>query len=230
MKNRGKCKTKESRVYRILKRKTLSGTLPARLRCGCYRARAVVSGAFGEPHNRIFDLVRVRDLAENEAFFFTGSLYVHIAEVENRRDDSLDGRSDILDARKGQLTYLADKQPFLFDVDNAFTGDDPDIEVIIDPGEEAEQPQEDEESAFDKNEKADALSSGDFRKEERQKKKAGDEQEQKEQDGQEVSKNIEPVAVNDVEDLFILSLPLKMISIESVCHMDISVRMREEGA
>jgi len=69
-----------------------------------------------------------------------------------------------------------------------------------------EQPYEDEESAFDKNEKAGVLGSGDFRKEEGQKEKAGDKQERKEQDNQEVGKDIEPVAMDDGKNLFIFML------------------------
>lgn len=192
--------------------------MPAWLRRSYYRARAVISGIFGEPHNRIFDLVRVGDLAKNEAFFFAGGLHVDVAEVENCRDNPLDSRGNILDAGKVELAYLTDEQPLLLGIDNTLIGDEPDVEIIIDPCEETEQPHEDEESAFDKNEKAGTFSSGDFWKKEWQKKKAGDKQERREEDDQEVDEDVEPMAMDDVENLFIFMLFLKMAIVEFLGH------------
>ena len=103
-------------------------------------------------------------------------------------------------------------------VDDALIGDEPDIEIIVDPYEETEQPHEDEESAFDKNKKAGVLGSGDFREEEGEKEEAGDQEEWKEQDDEEVDKDVEPMAVDDGKNFFILMLFPKMAIVEFLGH------------
>ena len=72
-------------------------------------AQAFASGILGKPHNRIFDPGGIGDLAKNEAFFLAGGLYMHVAEVEDCRNNALHGGGDILDAGKVEFAYLADE-------------------------------------------------------------------------------------------------------------------------
>lgn len=143
---------------------------------GCRLMQAISRRVFGKLYNHIFDMIRVGDLAENKAFFLAGGLYVHVAEVEYRRDNPFDGRGDILDARKIEFAYFTNEQAFLFDVDDTFIGNNPNIKIIIDPREEAEQPYEDEKSVFNKNKKARVFGSHHFWEKGRKKEEAYDEE------------------------------------------------------
>ena len=82
--------------------------LPTFNRFDCF-AQAFAGRIFGEPHNRIFDPRGIGDLAENEAFFFAGGLHMHVAEIEDCRNDPFDGWGNILDAGKVEFAYLADE-------------------------------------------------------------------------------------------------------------------------
>lgn len=121
-------------------------------------------------------MVGVGDLAENETLFFASGLYVNIAEVEHCGDESFDGGSDILDTSKVELAYLARKQAFLFDVDNAFIGNDPDIEVVIDPRKETKEPHKHEKGVFNKDKKARVLYANYFWEKDGEKEHTCDEQ------------------------------------------------------
>lgn len=167
-------------------------------------------------HNNIFDFVGIWDLAKNKALFFAGRLNAHVAEIENRRNNAFDGCGYILDARKIELAYLADEEAFLFNVDDTFVGDDPDVKIVVNPREKTEKPNEDEECVFSKGEEASILIADYLWEHGRQEKSARDEKERKKNDNDEMREDIEPVAMDDRENLLVFSLALKMKAVEFV--------------
>lgn len=175
-------------------------------------------GITGKLHDDVFDMIRVGDLAKDKAIFFTGGLHVHVTEIEYRWDNAFDGHGDILDAGKVELAYLPDEQSFLLDVDDAVIGDDPDIEVIVDPREEPEEPHENEERVFNEDKEPRALGSHYFWEKDGKHEGACDEEEREKKDDKKMGQDIEPVAMDDKEDFFVVTLPLKMTLIESVRH------------
>lgn len=132
-----------------------------------YLLQIVIEGALGKFHHGVFDEVGIRDLAENKMILFAGGLNGHVAKIKHGREDTFDGGGDVLDAGKIEFADVPYKQPFLFDVDDALIGDDPDIEVVIDPQEETENPDKDEEGVLNKEEEARIGGSQHFRKQER---------------------------------------------------------------
>ena len=103
----------------------------------------VITGSLaGEAHDLVFYSKGIADLAEDEMIFFRSSLDVDVPEVEHGWDESVDRGCDVLDAGKSQFTDMTVKETFLFNVNDAFVGNDPDIEIVVNPDEKSEEPQE----------------------------------------------------------------------------------------
>ena len=47
---------------------------------------------------------------------------------------------------------MADEESSLLDIHDAFVGNDPHVEIVVDPNEESEEPQEDKKRVFDEEE------------------------------------------------------------------------------
>lgn len=122
-------------------------------------------GRLSEPHDGIFEVERVAYLAKDKALGFRRSLHIEIAEVEHSRDDAFDRASDVLDASEAEFAYVAYEETFLLDVHDALVGDDPDIEIVIDPDEETMEPEEEEKGVLKEKEEAIAFSANHVRKE-----------------------------------------------------------------
>jgi hypothetical protein len=212
--NRKKPKPKKLQCTYFFEKRPASDTSPV----GLWRVRGPACGIAGKFHDDIFDMIRIGDLAEDKVVLFAGGLYAYVAEVEYRGNDAFDGYGDILDAGKVELTYFSDKQSFLLDVDDAVASDDPDIEIIIDPCEETEEPHKNEESVFNKDKEARTFRSHYFREKDGEKKRARDEKEREKEDDKEMSQDVEPVAMDDKENFFIVALSLEVTLIESVRH------------
>ena len=93
-------------------------------------------------HQGVLDAIRVGDLAEDETLFFRGGLDEDIAIIQHRRNDAGNFGGNVLDARQFQFAHLAVEKPLLFDIDHALIGNNPDIEIIIDPDEKKSYPDE----------------------------------------------------------------------------------------
>lgn len=93
-------------------------------------------------HNRILDGVRVGNLAENEALTFSGCLDENITIIEHGGNDAGDFCGDVLNAYQFQFADHPIKKAFLFDIHDSFIGNNPDVEIIIDPDEKKSYPDE----------------------------------------------------------------------------------------
>src|SRR3989338_1440341 len=200
----GKCRTSEGRF---------SGTQGIG-----HLAQIIAYGALRKFHYHILDAIRIRHPPEYEAAFFPGGLYLDIAVIEHGRDDAGDGRRDVLDAGEVQFAYVPYEQPALFDVDDALIGDDPDIEVIIDPGQKTEKPDEYEQGIFHEQEQARVRGIEYLWEQERKSEQARDEEERQHQHDEKVGEDIEPVAMDDMDNFFIRLLTLEMRAAECVRH------------
>lgn len=96
-------------------------------------ARFLRSVGAGELHHHILDRVGIGNLSEDEAFLFGRSLDIDITEIENSRYEPINDGSHVLDAGKPEFTDFPVEEAFLFDIDDAFIRDDPNVEVVIHP-------------------------------------------------------------------------------------------------
>lgn len=100
-------------------------------------------------HDGVFYVIRIRHLVKEKALLFAGALDVDVAVTENRREEPVYFACCILDSEEEYLAHAPHEKPPLFDIDDALIGDDPDVEVVVDPHEEAEKPEKNKEGAFD---------------------------------------------------------------------------------
>ena len=157
-------------------------------------------------------------MAERESVFFARSLHEDVSVVKYGREDSFDFGGDILDSGKIEFAHASDEKPFLFDVHDALIRDDPDIEIVVDPQEKAEEPNEDEECIFDEEKDLRIFGAEHFGEQERKDEKARDKQERKDKNDEEMGEYIEPVAVDDAQDLLVLVLASEMVTAGNVRH------------
>lgn len=141
-----------------------------------FSLQAIIRRALRKLHDDVFDLVRVGDLAEDEMFRLAGCLNVYVTEVEYGRNDPFDSGGRILDTGEIELAHLADKETLLFDVDDALIGDNPDVEIVIDPGEKTEEPYKNEKGVFGESKEPDIQPANYFWEQGRQEKDARDEE------------------------------------------------------
>lgn len=184
----------------------------------CHFMQILIKRALRQFHHDILDVIWIGYLAKGKAFFFAGGLYENISIVKYGRDESLNGRGDVLDARKVQFADVAHKEPFLLDVHDALVSDDPDIEIVVNPQQEAENPCKDKECVFDKKEEAGVLGAENFRKEKRKDNQATNQEKGKNKNEEKMNENAEPMPVDDVEHLFILVLAAEVITALDVGH------------
>lgn len=104
-------------------------------------------------HNQILNTIRIWHILKKKFFRFSGRLNFDVAIIEESRNDSFDIRGDILDLFQAEFAGLSGEKAFLFDIDDALIGHDPDIEIIIDPYDEKSDPDEDEKQIAHKSEK-----------------------------------------------------------------------------
>lgn len=114
----------------------------------------------------------------------------------------MDDAGNVLDPGKAHLARGSDKKTFLFDVDDALVGDDPDVEVVVDPDQKTEEPEKDEKSILDEKKKSEVARVLQLRKKVGQDHVASDKERRQDDDNQEMKKNIKPVPVDHVEDHF----------------------------
>lgn len=100
----------------------------------------------GELHHHVFDRVGIGNLSEDEASLFGRGLDIDIAEIENGRNEAVDDGSHVLDPGELKLADFTAEEALLLDIDDAFTGDNPDVEVVIYPDEERIEPEKEQES------------------------------------------------------------------------------------
>lgn len=123
---------------------------------------------------------------------------------------------------------MSREESSLFDIDDAFIGDDPDIEVVVDPGQEPIDPHKEQNGALDERKEGSILKSSCFRKQEREKRDTAEEKKRKEQAYTELDSDIEPVTMNHLENLLVLVLSLEVIATKGIVfwHREILERAK----
>lgn len=114
-----------------------------------------------------------------------------------------------MDAKEIELAHGSDEEPLLFDIDDSLIGDDPDIEVVVYPDEEGEDPEENEEHAFDKGEESSIESGECVRINEEKENEYRENGYETEYEGNKLHEYVEPVTVNHIENFFVTILTFK---------------------
>ncbi len=168
-------------------------------------------GVAGHIHDNVLDAVGVGHLVEEEAFTLPGALHVDVAVVQNGREESLHFARRVLDAEEENVAHMTDEETALFDIDDALIGNDPNVQVVVDPNEKSEEPEENEERALDKKEERAIDAAEHFGVEESERDENADNRHEPQDEGNKLHENIEPVSVDDEQNLFvgILSLEVK---------------------
>lgn len=159
-------------------------------------------------------MIGIGNLAKEEEIFFGSRLYFDIAKVEEGGDESSYLARYVLDARELELAYRSDEEAFLFDIDYPLIGDDPHIEVVVDPDEVGIEPEEDEEGVLEKSKKPRVFGSAEIGKERGEDGETHENGETEYGDEGEVRNDIEPVTVNDLENFFSFALSTEMVAAE----------------
>lgn len=144
--------------------------------------------------------------------FFRSSLDVDVPEVEHGWDESVDRGCDVLDAGKSQFADMTVKETFLFNVDDAFIGNDPDIEIVVNPDEKSEEPQEQKECVLNKVKKWYCSRIDHIGEQERKRWEATENKKRTQDDKDELNNDIKPVTMNNAEHLFVLVLSLEVMA------------------
>jgi len=166
---------------------------------------------FLEPHDHIFDAVRVGDLAEMKAVLFGGRLDIDIAISKKSRNNSLDFRGHILDARQFQFAHRPVEKAFLLNVDYPLVGDDPDVKIIIHPDGEKSYPGKHGQQIFAERQKAARLvHPGKLRHKKRHNQITADQKNKQKKDDQKLRQDVEPVPPQNQQHFFAVFLAVKM--------------------
>lgn len=175
-------------------------------------------GALGYFHNDIFDSIRIWNHVEEKALFFSGGLHEDFTIIENGRDDSFHGDSYVLDIREIKLAYMTIKHSFLLDIDDAFIRDDPDIEIVVNPREKTEEPNKNKERVFQESKEACLIRAQEVRKKKCEDEGTYNKEKSKQKKEEKVRKDIEPMTMDYLDNLFVFSLTSEMIAMKCVGH------------
>ena len=104
------------------------------------------------------------------------------------------------------------EESLLLDIDDALIGDDPDIEIVIDPDKEGIDPHEQHERIEDEIEEARMHDGEEIGEDGWHSDEAGQNNERGEDASSIVHRYVEPVPMDDAEHLLVLVLALKMIA------------------
>jgi len=99
----------------------------------------------------------------------------------------------------------------LLDVHDAFIRNDPDVEVIVDPDQEREEPKKDKEGVLDKVKECLVETPEGVGVEEGEKEEGAADGNDAEDERDELHENVEPVPMNDVKNFFVVVLPFKAV-------------------
>ena len=164
-------------------------------------------------HNGILDAVRVGDFVKQKSLLFAGWLNEDIAIVQNRGEKPFDFARRVLNTEEKYFAHMADEESSLLDIHDAFVGNDPHVEIVVDPNEESEEPQEDKKRVFDEEEEGAINAAQKLGISKSKRDEYADNGNKSEKEWQELDENIEPVSVNNEEDFFVVILPFKGVSL-----------------
>jgi len=164
-------------------------------------------------HDEVFDGIWVRNLAKYEVFFFAGRLDGDIAVVHDGWNEAVDFSRNVLYTSKVEFAYASHEQSFLLDIHDTFSRDDPNIEIVIDPNKEAEKPNENEERILYEEEEAQSIRVYGIREECRHGEYAADKKKRCKEYDDKMRGNIEPMTMDDADNVFIFMLSFESILI-----------------
>ncbi len=160
-------------------------------------------------HDSVFDAVGIGNFVKLEAFLLPGGLNEYVTVVEHGREEPFHFTCGILDAEEIEFTHGSDEESFLLDVYDAFGGDNPDVEVVVNPDKKREEPEKNEEHTFDESEESPVDSDKCIGIDKEKEDKDTENDEEPDYKGNKLYENIEPVTMNHVEDFFISILPFE---------------------
>jgi len=165
---------------------------------------------FLKRHYLVLDLVWIWYLPEKKTFSFGRGLNKNIAVIEKGRDYAHHLGCDVLDAAQFQLAHRAMKKPRLFDVNYAKIGDDPNVEIVVDPDQEKNRPDEHEKNIFQKRKKQTKGRIYKSGEKPGQIYRAGEQNNQHQENQEHLLQNIKPVPMNHQDNLFSIFLSVEM--------------------
>lgn len=157
----------------------------------------------GHIHDDIFDAVGIGNFVKQESFAFAGALHVDIAVIENGWEETFDFARGVLDAKEKDVAHVSNEKTALFDIDDAFIGDNPDVQIVVYPNQETEKPEENEEGVFDEEKKGAIDRAQEVGRENAEDDDGADDNNRSHHEGNKLYENIEPVTVNHEENFFI---------------------------
>jgi len=169
-------------------------------------------------HDQIFDGIGVGDILEEKFFCLSGSLHLDVAIIEKGRNDTFDIGGNILDLFQAQLAGLPSEQPLLFNIDDALAGNDPDIEIVVNPNYEKGDPDEDEKKVAQKGEKHLEGRVAKIVVKNSGQSIGTEKQHEHDEDDEKLAQDIEPMTMQHEQNLFVRALSIKMIFIERIFH------------
>lgn len=172
-------------------------------------------------HDHVLDMVGVRYLTEEKIIFLGSGLDFDIAKVENSRDHTAHFGSHVLDTGKLEFTHRPDKKPLLFDIDNALIGNDPHIEIVINPNEKGVHPEKKKKGILEKKDKRLIGKDPAANRKSGEGKEAPKNQSCEEDNENEVSGDVEPVAMDDSHNDFAFALSSEMVAAKIRSHKNL---------
>lgn len=161
-------------------------------------------------------MVGIWNHAKYKTLLLARSLHRDVSIVEDRGDDALDGRGDILDICKIEFAYMTIKEPLLFDIDDTFVGDNPDVEVIVDPDEKTKEPDKNKKRIFHKEDKVFDLGAQKRGKKEWKCYHASDDEKSEQNKEEKMSEDVEPVTMDHLMNFFVFPLASEMVAMKGV--------------
>lgn len=172
----------------------------------------------GNFHDNIFDSIRIWNHMKKETFCFSRSLYKDFAIIKHGRNDSFYGDGHILNIWEIEFAYMTIEQAYLFDINDTFVGDNPNIEVIVNPGEKTKEPNKNKKGIFQKSKESRLVWAQEVGEKKRENQRTRNKEKSKKNKKKKMRKNIEPVTMNHFDNLFILSLTSEVITMKCVGH------------
>jgi hypothetical protein len=114
-----------------------------------------------------------------------------------------------LDARKIDFTDMTDEESLLFYIEDTFTGDDPNIKVVVYPEQKSIEPEEEKKRVLEESDETHLFTSHEVREKDGKEKETTKRNDKQYEENEKMSSQVEPVAVHNVQYLFVFSLARK---------------------
>ena len=188
---------------------------------------------FLQRHQNILGVIRIGNVAKDKTFFFGGGLNENIAIIEKSGNHAFHFGGDVLNIFQFQFADLAGEKSFLFNVYHARAGDDPNVQIIVNPNYKKYYPDKHGKRTFTKKEKP--IIAGSFRYERkiaRNKNQRTEKNDNHQKNNGHLFQNIKPMAVKKKQNHFPLSLSGEMkmrVAIEHISYSKIFINKKPQS-